>query len=120
MITIALFAPAMRPDLQIPGIEAKINALPKVFARFEALLGESEYVAGPSPTIADIVCYCEIGQCSVEMFGLFDLSKYPNILGWMERCKQIPGYTQAHELCYQIAPMVRAKVQTFNSLNSKL
>eukprot|EP00658_Telonema_sp_P-2_P002171 TRINITY_DN10822_c0_g1_i3.p1 TRINITY_DN10822_c0_g1~~TRINITY_DN10822_c0_g1_i3.p1 ORF type:complete len:115 (-),score=7.38 TRINITY_DN10822_c0_g1_i3:299-643(-) len=80
----------------------------------------SEYVAGPSPTIADIVCYCEIGQCSVEMFGLFDLSKYPNILGWMERCKQIPGYTQAHELCYQIAPMVRAKVQTFNSLNSKL
>eukprot|EP00656_Telonema_subtile_P015901 TRINITY_DN18367_c0_g1_i1.p1 TRINITY_DN18367_c0_g1~~TRINITY_DN18367_c0_g1_i1.p1 ORF type:complete len:253 (-),score=43.96 TRINITY_DN18367_c0_g1_i1:270-1028(-) len=115
MISGALFAPVLRPDLNIQGVEGKVRALTKVFERFETILSGSPFLAGSSPTIVDMACYCEISQCSPDLFGLYDLSAYPNINKWMEACKGIPGYQESHAVCFKMAPMIKQKVQEYKA-----
>jgi len=116
-ITLALFAPVVRPDLGIKpeAVKALSKGLDVVFRQFEAWLSASKFLCGDQPTIADLVAYCEIGQCAPEYCDLYDFSPFPSIQKWMEACKQIPGYAASHEALVQMGPKIAVKAKTSHS-----
>jgi len=121
-ITIGLFAPVMRPDLGIPKpvtMVSKMNAK-NGLAHLEKFLSNSPWIAGDSPTVADIVAYCEVGQCLPYHFDLADISKYTRVMEWAKRCEQLPGYASAHKPLEKFLPKIRAQIQKGNGTRPKL
>lgn len=52
----------------------------------------NKYITGSEePTLADVVSFVSITNV-VELGG--DLTKYPNIAAWFERCKSLPSATE--------------------------
>ena len=62
--------------------------------KLDGWLSESKFLAGSSPTIADLACYCELDQ--LKLFELFDISSYPSITSWMLEMEKLPGYNESH------------------------
>jgi len=116
-ITLALFAPLVRPDLGIKPdtVEALSKELVAVFKQFEAWLTVSKFLCGDEPTIADLAAYCEIGQCAAEYCNLYDFSAYPNIQRWLQICKQIPGYAESHAMLAHMGPKIASKAKASRS-----
>lgn len=56
-------------------------------------LGESPYLAGPSLTAADIMSVFSL--TTMRLFQPFDLSRWPNILAYLQRVGDRPGYQRA-------------------------
>ena len=52
-------------------------------------LSEKPWLAGDDLTIADIACFPYIGLAPE---GKINLDSYPNVITWLERIKQLPGY----------------------------
>jgi len=84
-------------DYYYPQIFAKQPANPDNFKKLEDAVGffntfleGQTYAAGDNLTVADISLVATIS--SLEVAG-FDLSKYPNVVAWYEKCKATtPGY----------------------------
>lgn len=55
----------------------------------EAHLADHLWFVGPGPTIADIALY---GYTHVAGEGGFDLSKYPNVIAWLDRVSDHPKH----------------------------
>lgn len=71
-------------------VPAKLQKVEEAFEFLNTFLEGSTYVAGDSLTIADISLASTVS--TAEPFG-FNVTKYPNIVRWIEKCKQtIPGY----------------------------
>ncbi|CAK9021425.1 Glutathione S-transferase T1 (AtGSTT1) (GST class-theta member 1) (Glutathione S-transferase 10) [Durusdinium trenchii] len=88
-ITMALFAPVMRPDLKISPEQTKqwMKEIAQTLQSIERWLNENPWLCGPAPTVADLSCYCEVGQCLDKFTGLFklngiDLLGYPKLTQW--------------------------------------
>mmetsp|Transcript_57267 Transcript_57267/g.133923 ORF Transcript_57267/g.133923 Transcript_57267/m.133923 type:complete len:227 (+) Transcript_57267:73-753(+) len=121
-ITLALFAPIMRPDLNLPKevTEMWFKEIKITLQTVERWLSESAWLCGPDPTVADLSCYCEIGQCLDKYTGLFtlnniDLAGYPKIRAWLEACEKLPGYEQSHTLLAKMGPSIRKKAEKTKS-----
>ncbi|CAE7682733.1 GSTT1, partial [Symbiodinium necroappetens] len=102
-ITLALFAPVMRPDIPLPQalVDLWMKEIKNTLQTVERWLSESTWICGSEPTVADLSCYCEIGQCLEKYTGLFavhsiDLSAYPKINQWLTACEGLAGYEQSH------------------------
>lgn len=52
-------------------------------------LSKHEWLVGTTPTIADIAVFPYV---ALSPDGKIDLSPYPQVLSWLERVKQIPGF----------------------------
>jgi len=52
-----------------------------------------------SPSIADLVCYSELGQ--LQIANLFDFGDYPGTLRWLSRMSEVPYHDTIH--AYNIA-----------------
>jgi glutathione S-transferase len=52
-------------------------------------LRERQWLALNHPTIADVACFPYIG---LAPDGKISLDAYPNVVAWIERIKQLPGY----------------------------
>lgn len=74
--------------------------------------GNSRFVCGDTPTLADLMgaCYVNLG----EVIRL-DYSAYPNIMRWLDEMKALPYWNSTHEVFY--SHFVGAfKDQTFEGL----
>ncbi|MDB5969258.1 MAG: glutathione S-transferase [Hydrocarboniphaga sp.] len=58
-------------------------------AVMETALAKQAYLAGSTFSIADIALYA---YTHVADQGDFDLSPYPAVLAWLQRCEQQPGF----------------------------
>lgn len=121
-ISMSLFAPVMRPDLGIPAdlIDLWKKDILPTLQTVEWWLTENKWLCGPAPTVADLSCYCEIGQCLDKYTGLFslngiDLSKFPKVQAWLEECEKLPGYQVSHAALSKMAPAIRKKVEKLKS-----
>ena len=105
-ITNAWFAPAIRPDL-IPGKDFVITQSKRAkqtLKHLDGILADSKWIAGDVATVADISAFCEVSQCLPEFFNLYPLDAYPNILRWINDCKEIPSYEEAHAGFFKMLP----------------
>jgi len=118
-ITLALFAPVMRPDVALPQDalalwKKEITSTNGTLRVIEQWLSKSKWLCGDRPTVADLSCYCEIGQCSDEYTGLFsihgvDLTPFPRIREWLAECEKLEGYERSHALLKKLGPGIKKK-----------
>ncbi|TYZ69094.1 hypothetical protein PybrP1_012722, partial [[Pythium] brassicae (nom. inval.)] len=58
-------------------------------------LADKPFIAGTdAPTLADYVCYCEMGQ--TVLLGLFDSVAYPKLAAWLARMKSLEHHDEMH------------------------
>uniref|UniRef100_A0A6U8UKD7 Glutathione transferase n=1 Tax=Zooxanthella nutricula TaxID=1333877 RepID=A0A6U8UKD7_9DINO len=118
-ITLALFAPVMRPDIPLPKEtidlwKKEISSPQGTLNSIEQWLSASKWLCGDMPTLADLSCYCEVGQCLDKYTGLFgihgiDLAPYPRLNAWLAECERLPGYEKSHAMLKDLAPKIKAK-----------
>ena len=78
-----------------PEVEAKANEdLGKRLPVLESWLASHQYLAGDAFTVADIIARSSFNYA--EAAG-FDLSPYPSIKAWMDRCAARPAYSKAKQ-----------------------
>eukprot|EP01060_Flectonema_neradi_P006725 TRINITY_DN145_c3_g3_i1.p1 TRINITY_DN145_c3_g3~~TRINITY_DN145_c3_g3_i1.p1 ORF type:complete len:239 (+),score=40.80 TRINITY_DN145_c3_g3_i1:50-718(+) len=117
-ITNAWFAPGIRPDL-VPSKEfAKLQEqrAKQALKHLDRTLATSKWLAGDVVTCADISAFCEISQCLPEFFNLHDLNQYPNVMNWVNNCKKLPCYEEAHAGFFKMLPKLLPMLEK----NSKL
>ena len=52
-------------------------------------LADGSYLCAAEPTIADLVCYCDVAFAEI---CAFDLKRWTNLAGWAERVTALPGF----------------------------
>lgn len=117
-VTLALFAPLARPDIkQTPeGLKQARKTATRAIALLESILGTHGgpfLLDGAAPTLADLCCFADVGQCQDSFVGLFDFAPYPNVTAWMGRMEALPGFDEAHEGLRTLLPLLvkrKAKV----------
>lgn len=115
-ITLSAFAPALRPDLGL-----KPKPVPKAtLDTLESWLGQSAWLCGEAPTLADLSCFCEVGQCQAHFCDMVDFSGYPNLSRWLESCEQLKGFTESHAMLSKMAPKFRTMIAKASEAVAKL
>jgi glutathione S-transferase len=72
--------------LDLEKLQAGAN---RVFKILDDHLADREWLELGHPTIGDIACF---PYTALAGEGGIDLTPYPNVLAWIERVKQIPGF----------------------------
>ena len=72
--------------LDLPALQARAMGS---FRVLDAHLSDREFLELGHPTIADIACFPYVAMAGE---GGIDLKPNPNILRWIDRIKQIPGF----------------------------
>lgn len=72
--------------IDVAAVEKQSYAVLKVI---DEHLATREWLECDRPTIADIACFPYIGLAAD---GKLSLDAYPNIIAWIDRIKQLPGY----------------------------
>ena len=72
--------------LDLPALQARAIGS---FRVLDAHLSDREFLELGHPTIGDIACFPDVAMAGE---GGIDLKPYPNILRWIDRIKQIPGF----------------------------
>ncbi len=99
--SIALIAPKIRKDLNIP--EAILAGSQAAFTRAlrtleTGWLASRRYLTGDRPTLADFAAYGEIGQLQPGFTNVFDFSPYPQVSRWLDEMKRVEGHDESHEV----------------------
>ena len=120
-ITMAWFAPAVRPDL---GGGAEFTKMQEVRAvqslkTLNKMLGESKWLVGDVVTVADICAFAEVSQCLPEFFNLHSLDAYPNVMRWVGDCKQLPMYTETHSDFNKMLPKLLPGFKKYQAQQAK-
>ncbi|MGN6527343.1 MAG: glutathione S-transferase family protein [Burkholderiaceae bacterium] len=61
----------------------------------EGRLGANDWLAGDTPTIADIACFPDVAFSQGIEFGLTD---FPGVEAWSDRFKRLPGFVASANL----------------------
>lgn len=72
--------------LDLQALQARAN---NTFKILDAHLADREFLELGHPTIGDIACFPYTAMAGE---GGIDLKPYPNVLRWIDRMKQIPGF----------------------------
>jgi len=86
------FAAYLYPQIfaKAPADPEKLKKLEEALGWFNTYLEGQKYAAGDNLTLADISLTATV---STMELAKIDLSKYPNVVAWLERCKAtVPGY----------------------------
>lgn len=97
--SLGLVAPRIRKDLEIPEAmqTAARSTLTRALEGIEAgWLGESGYLVGDTPTLADFAAYVEIGQLRPEYTNVFDFSAFPRVRRWLDAMQEVKGHDDVH------------------------
>jgi glutathione S-transferase len=78
-----------RPEEFADQLDAKVAAGYKTLDAMERYLPGREFFVGGSPTLADIALH---GYTHVAHEGGFDMARYPEIRGWLDRVAAMPGH----------------------------
>ena len=78
-----------RPEAFADQLDAKVAAGYKTLDAMERYLPGREFFVGSSPTLADIALF---GYTHVAHEGGFDMSRYPEVRGWLDRVAAMPGH----------------------------
>lgn len=62
---------------------------------FDAHLVQGNYLCGREPTIADLVCRCDVAFAEISEI---DLGRWKNVLSWAERVAALNGFKPPFEL----------------------
>lgn len=88
--------------------EDKRKALYEAFAFLEAFLAAGDWVAGTAePSLADLFVAASVS--SIVYVGA-DLSAYPRIAAWYERCKRLKGWAENEAGAKAFAERVTSKL----------
>lgn len=105
-----LFWEANRIGFSIPNLRAELtysrDTPPQVadwlhgraradLARLERALTSQPFLLGADPTVADIACCAYLFW--PEQAGLH-LAEWPNVMGWLDRIRQLPGWAAPYDL----------------------
>lgn len=82
----ARLAKVFKYPLDLPALQARAMA---TFRLIDAHLSDREFLELGHPTIGDIACFPDAAMAGE---GGIDLKPYPNMLRWIDRIKQIPGF----------------------------
>ena len=86
------YGPANARAVHLFGLKTTLEDAQAVAARLlafmDATLGQSDWLAGERPTLADIACYPYVA-CAPE--GGVDLAPYPAVGAWIARFEALPG-----------------------------
>ena len=63
----------------------------RLYTLLDQTLEQGQWLVGDSPTLADIAIY---SYTAVAHEGGVDLAPYPNVLAWLERVRDINGFTE--------------------------
>ena len=88
----AMAAPKFTGVPDEAGVEKGRTNVTKHLPILETYLGTHDYLAGDVFTVSDIDGVCTF---TYAKWAEFDLSSYPNISAWMERCESRPAYKAA-------------------------
>ena len=96
-MTKAVFVKAARPDIA-PSEDVQKTSL-TVFNKAVAMLDEhilsaSKYLVSDEFTVADLACYCELGQFGPDYGNVYDFSRFPNVARWMTDMKDVPFHDE--------------------------
>ncbi len=61
----------------------------KALAVLDSQLADGAYLCAAEPTLADLFCY---GDVAFAELCAFDLQRWPNLVGWAERLRALPGF----------------------------
>ncbi len=70
-------------------IETATERAYAVLKVFDSRLAERQWLELNQPTIADVACFPYI---ALAKDGKIDLTDYPNVVSWIARVKELPGY----------------------------
>ncbi len=101
----------VRTDVQMPDADEvdrrRANAAAALTTIDSAWLREGPYIGGlASPSIADILCYGEVGPLRPMHTGVLDLSPYPALSAWAERMAALPCHDDAHATLATLGPLL--------------
>merc|ERR1711942_20540 len=71
----------------------KLEKLNEAFGWLNGWLEGKKYITGDTVTVAD---HSLVASVSTFVAGGIDVSKYPNIVAWLEECKKLPGYDEVN------------------------
>jgi glutathione S-transferase len=82
-------------------------------ARFSSVyLQDGPFIAGSTPTIADLFAYTEIAQVP-QVLGSdfdFDASTHGELKEWLARMKELPHHEDVHRTTYKLGAMFQDQV----------
>lgn len=114
-LTAKVFRPALMaalkkagPQVYAESLATGIKEVAPHLALLEQRLAKSPFVVSSTPTIADLLCYCEAGQL-VEL-GMYDFRDYPNITAWLGRMQKLPGYKENAKGVFFLAGVLKSRV----------
>lgn len=87
---------------------ASVETAAIALRKLEAIIENSDYVAGSHVTIADFSCVASVTFLFV--LGLIDDSEYPRLCAWITRMEQIPYYREAIGDALKQIPVVIKKI----------
>ena len=64
-------------------------------AKLDAQLSDRTYLCTAEPAIADLFCYADVAFAEI---CAFDVNRWPNVAGWAERVKTLPGFRAPFDL----------------------
>ena len=97
--SIALVAPKIRKDLDIPQSvqdSAKATFASALSALEHGWLSKGRYLVGDSPTLADIAAYVEIGQTQPRFTNVFDMQAFRKVERWLGGMATLEGHGDVH------------------------
>eukprot|EP00450_Noctiluca_scintillans_P001526 CAMPEP_0194482836 /NCGR_PEP_ID=MMETSP0253-20130528/4599_1 /TAXON_ID=2966 /ORGANISM="Noctiluca scintillans" /LENGTH=230 /DNA_ID=CAMNT_0039322397 /DNA_START=50 /DNA_END=742 /DNA_ORIENTATION=+ len=125
-ISHSMFAPGVRSDLKIPDAVIAANRVSAdgSLNTIEGFLSKDKWLCGEAPTVADLSCYCEVGQGLPQFAGLFEihgvnLTAYPKISAWLQACEQLRGFDKSHEVLRSVGPKLQQLIKK-RAVQSKL
>jgi glutathione S-transferase len=68
-------------------------------------LKRSDYIAGDSPTIADLLAYCELAQVP-QALG-YHYENLPELESWLESMSQLPHHDDVHKSLFKLGNMIQ-------------
>jgi len=111
--TLMLFRPLLLASFgaaPIPTAEQKAKSVKSVSSWMkiiEGWLSQNDYLITTSPTIADLLCYAELGQ--LPFINAFDFDGYPKTQAWMKRMQGLPKFKEAHAEMVKFTKMILSK-----------
>ncbi|CAD7083155.1 unnamed protein product [Hermetia illucens] len=89
--------------------QEKLDDLSEAYGFLDTFLTKSQYLSGPSMTIADLCCIATTS--SAQGLVAVDSKKYPNLSAWMKRMESLPYYEEINgKHAKQLIAFVNGKI----------
>jgi len=81
-----------------PGLENGWQVCKQTLEIVDGMLRRARFLAGDSPSIADISAYEELGQNQPKYANCQDYADYPEIRRWFDEMEQLPAHDVVHQI----------------------